>query len=318
MSCSVTERVTSRAGVGAPTGTTGNSAAASGAATRCRGRRGTDGSAANLTTSPNLRSTNQEGGPPQNGPQSSPQGAPFRSKPCCSILWCCCCKCPCSNPGNKGNDENGTKKNSNSELDACEAIPTPSVDEIRSWGKSFDKLMKSPAGRKVFRDFLKGEYSEENILFWLACEDLKKQTNKEVIEERARLIYEDYISILSPKEVSLDSRVREIVNRNMVEPTPNTFDEAQVQIYTLMHRDSYPRFVNSQMYKSLAQIDKQDKDLHQQPTSSTSSIISVDLGNAQSQSASVQATASTPLLGGAAPAAHPVQVTSARDQADGS
>lgn len=51
----------------------------------------------------------------------------------------------------------------------------------------------------------------------------------------------------------MDSRVREIVNRNMVEPTPHTFDEAQLQIYTLMHRDSYPRFVNSAMYKSLAQ-----------------------------------------------------------------
>lgn len=42
-------------------------------------------------------------------------------------------------------------------------------------------------------------------------------------------------------QVSLDSRVREIVNRNMVEPTPDTFNEAQLQIYTLMHRDSYPR-----------------------------------------------------------------------------
>lgn len=123
--------------------------------------------------------------------------------------------------------------------------------------------MKSPGGRKVFRDFLRCEYSEENILFWLACEELKKETNPEAIEEKARFIYEDYISILSPKEVSwsisfkdfpicipkppifsqvsLDSRVREIVNRNMVEPTPHTFDEAQLQIYTLMHRDSYPR-----------------------------------------------------------------------------
>lgn len=55
-------------------------------------------------------------------------------------------------------------------------------------------------------------------------------------------------------QVSLDSRVREIVNRNMVTPTPHTFDEAQLQIYTLMHRDSYPRFVNSPLYKQLAQI----------------------------------------------------------------
>lgn len=119
----------------------------------------------------------------------------------------------------------------------------PTLDEIRSWGKSFDRLMRSPGGRKIFRDFLRCEYSEENILFWLACEELKKQTNPEAIEEKARFIYEDYISILSPKEVSLDSRVREIVNRNMVEPTPHTFDEAQLQIYTLMHRDSYPRCV---------------------------------------------------------------------------
>lgn len=38
-------------------------------------------------------------------------------------------------------------------------------------------------------------------MFWLACEDLKKETSPEVIEERARVIYEDFISILSPKEV---------------------------------------------------------------------------------------------------------------------
>ncbi|EEC01287.1 regulator of G protein signaling 17, 19, putative [Ixodes scapularis] len=55
-------------------------------------------------------------------------------------------------------------------------------------------------------------------------------------------------------KVSLDSRVREIINRNMVEPTPHTFDEAQLQIYTLMHRDSYPRFVNSPLFRKLAQL----------------------------------------------------------------
>ncbi|CAH2090669.1 unnamed protein product [Euphydryas editha] len=130
----------------------------------------------------------------------------------------------------------------------------PTLEEIQSWGQSFDRLMRSAAGRKVFRDFLRGEYSEENIMFWLACEELKRETDPDAVEEKARFIYEDYISILSPKEVSLDSRVRETVNRNMVEPTPHTFDEAQLQIYTLMHRDSYPRFVNSPLYKTLARM----------------------------------------------------------------
>lgn len=65
------------------------------------------------------------------------------------------------------------------------------------------------------------------------------------------MIYEDYVSILSPREVSLDSGVREITNKNMMSPTQRTFDEAQLQIYTLMHRDSYPRFVNSPVYRNL-------------------------------------------------------------------
>ncbi|KAI8431896.1 hypothetical protein MSG28_004450 [Choristoneura fumiferana] len=136
----------------------------------------------------------------------------------------------------------------------CDGDAPPSLEEIQSWGQSFDRLMRSAAGRKVFRDFLRGEYSEENIMFWLACEELKRETDPDAVEEKARFIYEDYISILSPKEVSLDSRVREVVNRNMVEPTPHTFDDAQLQIYTLMHRDSYPRFVNSPLYKTLARV----------------------------------------------------------------
>ena len=38
---------------------------------------------------------------------------------------------------------------------------------------------------------------------------------------------------------------------NQPTTSQHTFDEAQLQIYTLMHRDSYPRFVNSPTYKDL-------------------------------------------------------------------
>lgn len=122
---------------------------------------------------------------------------------------------------------------------------------MRSWAQSFDKLMHSAAGRTVFREFLRTEYSEENMLFWLACEELKAEANQHVVDEKARLIYEDYVSILSPKEVSLDSRVREGINKKMQEPSAHTFDDAQLQIYTLMHRDSYPRFLSSPTYRAL-------------------------------------------------------------------
>ncbi|XP_072371056.1 regulator of G-protein signaling 19 isoform X2 [Scyliorhinus torazame] len=135
----------------------------------------------------------------------------------------------------------------------CEASAKPTAEEVHSWAESFDKLMKTPAGRNIFREFLRTEYSEENMLFWLACEDLKNEANKSTIEEKAQMIYEDFISILSPKEVSLDSRVRDVINKKMAEPSSQTFDDAQLQIYTLMHRDSYPRFLNSSIYKSLFQ-----------------------------------------------------------------
>ncbi|XP_028667492.1 regulator of G-protein signaling 19 isoform X1 [Erpetoichthys calabaricus] len=198
--------------------------------------------------------------PPMSQNETSPsraqQAGNHRPNTCC-FCWCCCCSCSCLTVRNE--DENRTRRKSKSQdtkletIPNCEACTKPTTEEVRLWAQSFDKLMKNPAGRNVFREFLRTEYSEENMLFWLACEDLKKEISKSVIEEKARMIYEDYISILSPKEVSLDSRVREVINRKMQDPTPHAFEDAQLQIYTLMHRDSYPRFLNSMIYKSLIQ-----------------------------------------------------------------
>lgn len=127
----------------------------------------------------------------------------------------------------------------------------PSRQELLRWSQSFDQLMKSRNGRKLFCEFLRSEFSEENLLFWLACEDLREEQNSERVKEKARQIYEDYVSVLSPKEVSLDCRARDIIGKNMTNPTNHAFDEAQLQIYTLMQRDSYPRFINSKTFCGL-------------------------------------------------------------------
>ncbi|XP_010895454.1 regulator of G-protein signaling 19 isoform X2 [Esox lucius] len=180
------------------------------------------------------------------GRPGSTQPTSQRPNTCC-FCWCCCCSC-------SWNEEDRSRKSLETRMETipnCEACTKPTLEEMKMWGQSFDKLMKNPAGRNVFREFLRTEYSEENMLFWLACEDLKQEMNKTTVEEKARMIYEDYISILSPKEVSLDSRVREVINRKMQDPSPHTFEDAQLQIYTLMHRDSYPRFLNSSIYRSL-------------------------------------------------------------------
>ncbi|XP_056598758.1 regulator of G-protein signaling 20 isoform X1 [Triplophysa dalaica] len=172
----------------------------------------------------------------------------------CCFCWCCCCSCSCLTVRNEDREERNRRASFDLKAEGnadFEESLNPTVEEVRSWGQSFDKLMHCPAGRAAFRQFLRTEFSEENMLFWLVCEEFRKETNKSMIEEKARVIYEDYVSILSPKEVSLDSRVREVINRNMLEPTSHTFDDAQLQIYTLMQRDSYPRFMNTEVYKDL-------------------------------------------------------------------
>ncbi|XP_060098952.1 regulator of G-protein signaling 20 [Heteronotia binoei] len=185
--------------------------------------------------------------------QAQPDEGNRGSNACC-FCWCCCCSCSCLTVRNQ--DERTRTASHELRTDVipnCEESSTPTLEDVNAWGQSFDKLMRTPAGRNAFREFLRTEFSEENMLFWMACEELKRESNKKRIEEKARLIYEDYISILSPKEVSLDSRVREVINRNMLEPSQHTFDDAQLQIYTLMLRDSYPRFMNSTVYKDLVQ-----------------------------------------------------------------
>ncbi|XP_016313422.1 regulator of G-protein signaling 17-like isoform X2 [Sinocyclocheilus anshuiensis] len=184
----------------------------------------------------------------ETSPSRAQHPSPTQKPNTCCFCWCCCCSCSWSE-----DDKRERRKAQETKLEPflCEPCPKPTIEEIKQWAQSFDKLMKNPAGRNKFREFLRTEYSEENMLFWLACEDLKKEINKSAIEEKTRLIYEDYISILSSKEVSLDSRVREVINRRMQDPTPHIFEDAQLQIYTLMHRDSYPRFLNSSVYRSL-------------------------------------------------------------------
>jgi len=52
-------------------------------------------------------------------------------------------------------------------------------------------------------------------------------------------------------QVSLDGRVRDVIGKNLLNPTNHAFDDAQSQIFTLMQRDSYPRFLASRTFVSL-------------------------------------------------------------------
>lgn len=58
------------------------------------------------------------------------------------------------------------------------------------------------AGRDVFGSFLKSEFSEENIEFWLACEDYRK-TESDLLQKKAEKIYKAFVHSDAAKQVSI-------------------------------------------------------------------------------------------------------------------
>lgn len=69
---------------------------------------------------------------------------------------------------------------------------------------SFSSLCVSPAdGLAAFRAFLKTEFSEENLEFWLACEDFKKTRSAAKLASKAQRIFEEFIDVQAPREVGM-------------------------------------------------------------------------------------------------------------------
>lgn len=53
----------------------------------------------------------------------------------------------------------------------------------------------------MFQAFLRTEFSEENLEFWLACEDFKKVKSQSKMTAKAKKIFAEYIAIQACKEV---------------------------------------------------------------------------------------------------------------------
>ncbi|KAI4578100.1 hypothetical protein MJG53_010955 [Ovis ammon polii x Ovis aries] len=126
--------------------------------------------------------------------------------------------------------------------------------ETMAWSENMDTLLTNQAGLDAFRTFLKSEFSEENVEFWLACEDFKKTESAEKIASKARMIYSEFIEANAPKEINIDFSTRDLISKNIAEPTLKCFDEAQKLIYSLMAKDSFPRFLKSEIYKKLVVV----------------------------------------------------------------
>lgn len=126
------------------------------------------------------------------------------------------------------------------------------TNETSLLGESLETLLSKKCGQKAFRDFLKSEFCEENLDFWLACQEFKTSDSQEDLTRRAASIYKEFVNAESPKQVNLDFHTREIISQNLQQPTPTCFVVAQRKIYSLMENGSFPRFIQSEQYKVLS------------------------------------------------------------------
>ncbi|CAK6952209.1 regulator of G-protein signaling 21-like [Scomber scombrus] len=126
-----------------------------------------------------------------------------------------------------------------------------STNETSLLGESLEMVLSQKCGRTAFRDFLKSEFCEENLDFWLACQEFKTLDSPQELTRRAARIYEEFIRAESPKQVNLDFHTRDIISQNLQHPSPSCFVAAQKKIYSLMENGSFPRFIQSEQYKVL-------------------------------------------------------------------
>ena len=89
-------------------------------------------------------------------------------------------------------------------------------------------------------------------MFWNEVEKIRTLArDSEVPFEQAKVLYSDFVKPMAVMEVNISGKTRakitEQVEGNIL--SHDMFDEAQTQVYSLMHRQSYPRFLVSDLFK---------------------------------------------------------------------
>ncbi|XP_006634926.2 regulator of G-protein signaling 21-like [Lepisosteus oculatus] len=147
--------------------------------------------------------------------------------------------------------KSGSHENVNPDTKKTTKSACVTPEEALKWSDSFEELLNQKDGMETFTKFLKTEFSEENIEFWLACEDYKKTKSTSKLASKAKQIYAVYIESEAPKEINIDFSTKTTIKQNILNPTRSCFDSAQSKVYSLMKKDCYPRFLHSDIYLNL-------------------------------------------------------------------
>lgn len=94
---------------------------------------------------------------------------------------------------------------------------------VQVWGNSFEKLLEDAAGLHTFAEFLKKEFSAENIYFWTACERYKKVTDHGERAKEANEIFSKHLATGASEPVNVDSKARTFAQDGLNYAKPDLF-----------------------------------------------------------------------------------------------
>ncbi|XP_076297606.1 regulator of G-protein signaling 11 isoform X2 [Lasioglossum baleicum] len=130
-------------------------------------------------------------------------------------------------------------------------VDSPTEKRVKRWALSMEELMSDPTGLQEFTNYLRKEYSHENIRFWLAVKDLRRSFQTQ-IPDKVNEIFKEFLAPGAPCEINIDGKTMEKVHQEMKSPSRFTFDSAAEHVYTLLlKKDCYPRFIRSDQYRNL-------------------------------------------------------------------
>ena len=116
--------------------------------------------------------------------------------------------------------------------------------------------------RSYFRLFLSREFNVENIAFWEAVQEYKV-----LFKKRAKFIYTTYVSQAAVSQVNIPAaqraRIKGSLTGDEVTCDAQMYDLAQEEIYHLMARDPFPRFLKSDLAVTYAKIARENDKIAQ-------------------------------------------------------
>ncbi|XP_036413306.1 regulator of G-protein signaling 11 [Colossoma macropomum] len=131
-----------------------------------------------------------------------------------------------------------------------ETVTMPTKLRVERWSFSFMELLNDPLGRKELLTYLEKEFSAENLCFWQACEEVRHGEASK-IAAKVDEVYKQFLAPGASRWVNIDSKTMEKTLEGIKHPHRFVLDDAQMHIYFLMKKDSYPRYLKSELYKNL-------------------------------------------------------------------